>query len=140
LEKEFSWAAEASVAMQVVLDVEVREHEALRSAARTACEALEVEGVESADSLGSRLTTLSGRVDERLRGALHTGVKRSLAVVSSHYAVNLEAVSDGYVLPEDDEEADAEVAKLMEAVEAPGTVLARLFEEEVVPPAPGADP
>ena len=64
MEKEFSWAAEASVAMQVVLDVEVREHEALRSAARTACEALEVEGVESADSLGSRLTTLSGRVDE----------------------------------------------------------------------------
>ena len=71
---------------------------------------------------------------------MHTGVKRALAVVSSHYAVNLEAVNDGYVLPEDDEEADAEVAKLMEAVEAPGTVLASLFEEEVVPPAPAADP
>ena len=68
---------------------------------------------------------------------MHTGVKRALAVVSSHYAVNLEAVSDGYVLPEDDEEADAEVAKLMEA---PGTALASLFEEEVVPPAPAADP
>ena len=135
-----SRAAEASVAMQAVLDVEIREHEALRSTARTACEALEVEGVESADSLGSRLTTLSGRVDERLRGALHTGVKRALAVVSSHYAINLEAISDGYVLPEDDEEADAEVAKLMEAAEAPGTALARLFEEEVVPPAPGTDP
>ena len=64
---------------------------------------------------------LSGRVHERFREALHAGVKRALAVVSSHYAVNLEAVSDGYVLPEDDEEADAEVAKLMEAVEAPGT-------------------
>jgi len=140
LETEFSRAAEASVAMQAVLDVEVREHEALCSAARTACEALEVERVESADSLGSRLTTLSGRVDERLRGALHTGVKRALAVVSSHYAINLEAVSDGYVLPKDDEEADAEVAKLMEAAEAPGTALARLFEEEVVPPAPGTDP
>ena len=68
---------------------------------------------------------------------MHTGVKRALAVVSSHYAVNLEAVSDGYVLPEDDEEADAEVTKLMEA---PGTVLASLFEEKVVPPAPAADP
>ena len=68
---------------------------------------------------------------------MHTGVKHALAVVSSHYAVNLEAVSDGYVLPEDDKEADAEVAKLMEA---PGTVLASLFEEEVVPPAPAADP
>ena len=135
-----SRAAEASVAMQAVLDVEVREHEALRSAARTACEALVVEGVESADSLGSRLTTLSGHVDERLRGALHTGVKHALAVVSSHYAVNLEAISDGYILSEGDEEADVEVTKLMEAAEAPGTALARLFEEEVVPPVPGTDP
>ena len=77
---------------------------------------------------------------ERLRAALHTGVKRALAVVSSHYAVNLEAISDGYVLPEDDEEADTEVAKLMEAVEVPGIALASLFEEEVVPLAPAADP
>ena len=132
--------AEASVAAQAVLDAEVQEHEALRSATHTACEALEVEGVQSASSLGSRLIALSGRVHERLQGVLHTGVKRALAVVSSHYAVNLEAVSDGYILPEDDEEADAEVAKLMEAVEAPGTMLASLFEEEVVPPTPAADP
>ena len=103
-------------------------------------EALEVEGVQSASSLGNRLIALSGRVHERLQEALHTGVKRALAVISSHHAINLEAVSDGYVLPEDDEEADAEVAKLMEVVEAPGTALASLFEEEVVPPAPAADP
>ena len=140
MEKEASQAAEASVAAQAALDVEVREHEALRSAVRTACEALDVEGVQSASSLGSRLIALSGRVHERLRGALHTGVKRALAVVSSHYAgVNLEAVSDGYVLAEDDEEADEEVTKLMEAAEAPGTALASLFEEEVVPPTPSAD-
>ena len=132
--------AEASVAAQAALDVEVREHEALRSAVRSTCEALDVEEVQSASSLGSCLIALSGYVRERLRGALHTGVKHALAVVSSHYAVNLEAVSNGYVLPEDDEEADAEVAKLMEAAEAPGTALARLFEEEVVPPAPGTDP
>ena len=124
-----------------MLEAEIQEHNALQSAARTACEALEVGGgVESGSSLGSRLAALSGRVHERLWGALHTGVKRALAVVSSHYAINLEAVSDGYVLPEDDEEADAEVMKLLEAAEAPGTALARLFEEEVVPPAPAADP
>ena len=46
---------------------------------------------------------------------MHTSVKRALAVVSSHYAINLEAVSDGYVLLEDDEEADVEVVKLLEA-------------------------
>jgi hypothetical protein len=63
-----------------------------------------------------------------------------LAVISSHYVgVDLSAISDGYVLPDDDEEADAVVTKLMEAVEGPGTVLATLFEEEVVPPLPPAD-
>ena len=70
---------------------------------------------------------------------MHTGVKRALAVVSSHYAINLEAVSDGYILPDDDEEADEEVTKLMEVAEVPGTALASLFEEEVVPLAPAVD-
>ena len=139
LEKEASRVAEASAAVQAVLEAETGEHDVLQSAARTVYEALEVEGVQSGSSLRSRLTALSGQVRERLRGALHTGVKRALAVVSSHYAINLEAVSDGYVLPEDDEEADAEVVKLLEAAEAPGTALASLFEEEVVPPAPAAD-
>ena len=74
-----------------------------------------------------------------LRGALHTGVKRALAVISSYYVgVDLPAISDGYVLPDDDEEADAVVTKLMEVAEGPGTVLAMLFEEEVVPPLPSA--
>ena len=77
---------------------------------------------------------------EWLRGALHMGVKRVLAVISSHYlGVDLPAISDGYVLPDDEEEADAAVAKLMEAVEGPSTALATLFEEEVVPPLPSAD-
>ena len=31
------------------------------------------------------------------------------------------------------------VMKLVEAAEAPGTALAKLFEEEVVPPPPSAD-
>jgi len=141
LEKEASQAVEASVAVQAVLEAKIWEHNAMWSAARTTCEALEVEGVESGSSLGSRLIMLSGRVHKRLRGALHMGVKCALAVVSSHNAgINLEAINDGYVLLEDDEEADAEVTKLMEAVEAPGTALASLFEEEVVPPAPAADP
>ena len=91
-------------------------------------------------SLRSHLTALSGQVRERLWGALHTGVKRAMAVISSHYAdVNLEAISDGYILAEDDEEADEEVTKLIEAAKALSTALASLFEEEVVPPAPTAD-
>ena len=77
MEEEASRAAEASVEVQAVLEDEIGEHNALQSVARTACEALEVEGVKSGSSLGSRLIALSGHVRERLRGALHTGVKRA---------------------------------------------------------------
>ena len=82
---------------------------------------------------------LSGQMRERLLVALHMGVKRALSVFSSHYAINLEAISDGYILPDDDEEADEEVTKLKEAAEVPGAVLASLFEEEVVPSASAVD-
>ena len=120
-----------------MLENEIGEHEVLKCAALSACEALEVEGVQSGSSLGSRLITLSNQMRERLRGALHTGVKHALAVISSHYVgVDLPAISDGYVLPDDDDEANAAVTKLMEAAEGPGTALAMLFEEEVVPPLP----
>ena len=126
--------------MKTVLETEIGEHEALKRAALSACEALEVEGVQSGSSLGSRLIALSSQMREQLQGALHTGVKRALAVISSHYlGVDLPAISDGYVLPDDDEEADAVVTKLMEAAEGPGTALATLFEEEVVPPLPSVD-
>ena len=131
--------AEASVAVQATLEAEIEEHDALQAAAGTVCEALAIEVAQSGSSLLSRLAALSGQMRERLRTVLHTGVKRALAVVSSHYAVNLEAVSDGYILPDDDEEANEEVAKLMEAAEVPGTALASLFEEEVVPSAPTAN-
>ena len=131
--------AEASAAVQAALEAETGEHDVLQSTAHTICEALEVEGVQSGSSLRSRLTALSGQVRERLRGALHTGVKRTLAVISSHYVVNLEVVSDGYILPEDNEEADEEVTKLMEAAKALGTALASLFKEEVVPSTSAVD-
>ena len=68
------------------------------------------------------------------------GVKHALAIVSSHYAgIDLEAISDGYVVAEDDEKAKEEVMKLVEVAEAPSMALASLFEEEVVPPAPTTD-
>ncbi|XP_066360887.1 uncharacterized protein [Miscanthus floridulus] len=140
LDDEVSRLTEASVALQTVLDREIEEHEVLQSAARAVCEALEMEGVQSGNSLRSRLTALIGQARQRLREALHTGVKRALAVVSSHYTgVDIEGVSDGYVLFEDAVKAEEELTKLEAAVEGPGTALAKLFEEEVVPPSPSAD-
>ncbi|XP_066391845.1 basal body protein 10-like [Miscanthus floridulus] len=140
LDDEVSRLTEASVALQTVLNREIEEHDMLQSAARTVYEALEMEGVQSGSSLRSRLTALIGQARQRLREALHTGVKRALAVVSSHYAgVDVEGVSDGYVLSEDVVEAEEELTRLEAAVEGPGTALAKLFEEEVVPPSPSTD-
>ncbi|XP_066320194.1 uncharacterized protein [Miscanthus floridulus] len=115
LDDEVSWLTEASVALQTMLDREIEEHEVLQSIARAVCEALEMEGVQS-------------------------GVKRALAVVSSHYtSVDIEGVSDGYVLSKDAIEAEEELTKLEAAVEGPGTTLAKLFEEVVVPLSPSTD-
>ena len=52
--------------MQTVLGNEIGEHEVLKRATLSACEALEVEGVQSGSSLGSRLITLSNQMRERL--------------------------------------------------------------------------
>ena len=64
-----------------------------------------------------------------LRKAVHTGVKRALVVVASHYEVDLKRVSDGYILPDEDDLAEAEVWRLADVVKRPGMVLARHFEE-----------
>ena len=63
---EVTRAAEASVAVQAVLETEIGEHETLKSAARTTYEVLEIEGVQSGSSLGSRLIALSSQMRERL--------------------------------------------------------------------------
>ena len=42
-------------------------------------------------------------------------------------------------MAEDDEKAEEEVMKLVEVAEAPGTALAKLFKEEVVPPVSTTD-
>jgi hypothetical protein len=70
----------------------------------------------------------------RLRGALHHGVRRAFAVLASHYDVDLERVSEGYCLPDDEDAALAEVQRLDAAAKGPGAALASFFEVEVLPP------
>ena len=70
-----------------------------------------------------------------MRDALHTRVKRALAMVSSHYlGIDLPAISEGYIIGNDDDEAWVEVQKLADAAEAPGDALASFFDAEVVLP------
>jgi hypothetical protein len=61
-------------------------------------------------------------------------------VLASHYNVDLERVSQGYCLPNDEEAALAEVQRLDAAVEGPSAALASSFEVEVLRPVslPGA--
>jgi hypothetical protein len=73
-------------------------------------------------------------VRNRLRGALHHGVRRAFAVLASHYDVDLERVSEGYCLPDEEEAALAEVQRLDGAVEGPSAALASSFEVEILPP------
>jgi hypothetical protein len=72
-------------------------------------------------------------VRSRLREALHHGVRRTFAVLASHYDMDLERVSEGYCLPDEDKAALAEVQRLDAAVAGPSSVLASSFEVEILP-------
>ena len=66
-------------------------------------------------------------------------MKKALAVVSSHYAgIDLPAVCEGYVLPDDETEAQEEVQRLEDAATASGDALAAFFDDEVELPPLGA--
>ncbi|XP_066316634.1 uncharacterized protein [Miscanthus floridulus] len=145
-----SWAEQEAASAKAIaeqLKVEQGEHLLTKGAQAEAVKVAEASWVkalawkEKAKGLKKEASRAAeASVAVQLWGALHTGVKRALPIVSSHYAgIDLEAVSDGYVKAKDDEKAEEEVMKLVEAAETPSTALARLFEEEVVPPTPTAN-
>jgi hypothetical protein len=98
------------------------------------CQTFGLDDVPSGSSPQSRLRALGSHVRSRLRGALHHGVMRAFAVLSSHYDVDLERVSEGYCLPDDEDAALAEAQRLNAVAKGPGAVLASFFEVEILPP------
>jgi hypothetical protein len=82
---------------------------------------------------------LGDHVRSRLREALHHGVRQAFAVLASHYVVDLERVSEGYCLPDEDEAALAKVQRLDAAAAGPSAMLATTFEAEILPPAPSSE-
>jgi hypothetical protein len=96
--------------------------------------ALGSDDVPSGSSPQSRLRALGGHARGRVREALHHGVRRAFAVLASHYVVDLERVSEGYCLPDEDDAALAEVQRLDAVAAGPSAVLATTFEAEVLPP------
>jgi hypothetical protein len=118
------------------------EHVAMSEAISAFCQAFGLDGVPSGSFPQSHLRALGGHVRNRLCGALHHGVRRAFAVLASHYDVDLERVSEGYCLPDEEEAALAEVQGLDAVVEGPSVALASSFEVEVLPPVspPRAEP
>jgi hypothetical protein len=98
------------------------------------CQAFGLDGVPSGSSPQSHLRALGVHVRNRLRGALHHDIRRAFAVLASHYDMDLERVSEGYYLPDEEEVALTKVQRLDAAVEGPSAALASSFEVEVLPP------
>jgi hypothetical protein len=107
------------------------------------CRVFGSDDVPTGSSPQSRLQALGDHARGRLREALHHGVRRAFAVLASHYDVDLESVSEGYCLPDEDEAALVEVQRLDEAATGPSAVLATTFKAEILPLVPlseaGAD-
>jgi hypothetical protein len=93
-------------------------------------------------SAGSSASTTSPReapLKVACRPWVTTRVRRAFVVLASHYVVDLERVSEGYCLPDEDEAALAEVHRLDAAASGPSAVLATTFEAEILPLAPSSE-
>jgi hypothetical protein len=123
--------------LQTAYNSSQQELEELRAAALEACQEVEEGDVQAESSMVSRLRALGRHVTQRLRRAFHLGVQKALGVVVSHYQVNLEAISTGYVVPVGvDEEV---VMDRADALAAPATnILAEDFTDFLFPDAPPA--
>jgi hypothetical protein len=135
LSTEFEMALNESVkALAQAAEQKEANRMAMFEAISAFCQVFNLDDVPSGSSPQSRLRALGGHVRSRLREALHHGVRRAFAVLASHYDVDLERVSKGYCLPDEDEAALAEVQRLDAAVMGPRVVLASSFEVEILPP------
>jgi hypothetical protein len=138
LSSEFEAALDESVKNCKALAQAAEQKEADRMAMSEAisafCRTFGLDDVPSGSSPQSRLRALGGHVRSRLRGALHHGVRRAFVVLAFHYDVDLERVSEGYCLPDDEDAALAEVQRLDAAAEGPGAALVSFFKVEILPP------
>jgi hypothetical protein len=124
---------ESAKALARAAEREEADRVAMSEAISAFCQVFGLDDVPSGSSPRSRLRALGGHVRSRLRDVLHHGVRRAFTVLASHYVVDLERVSEGYCLPDEDEATLAEVQRLDAAVAGPSAVLASSFEVEILP-------
>jgi hypothetical protein len=89
------------------------------------------------NSFVRRMAALGRLVHEKIRGGLHHGVKRAMAVIRSGFEYGMGLIADGFItdLDRTDEENEVACLNLIEDTEEPRGRLVKLFEVEVVPPA-----
>ena len=125
----------AKEAVHTALTTAQAEFAELEKTAMSVCQELEGEGAVSGSSVISRLRALGGRIVEHAKCTFRLGVLRALSVASTHYLMDLQRVSSGYVVPDD---ADAGAASaIMDEVDAAAeefaTVLAEKLEADIPP-------
>ena len=88
------------------------------------------------DALVDQLCYLGAMLRDRVRDALHIGVKQAMAVVCSGFSYDMEVVSHGFVtdISKTDAANEERLHALIDDAEVPGERLAKLFEPEVLPP------
>src|SRR6185312_8786149 len=90
------------------------EYADLERTAVSVCQELEGEGAVSGSLVISRLRALGSRIAEHAKSTFRLGVLRTLAVALTHYLMDLQRVSSGYVVP-DNADADAASAIMDDA-------------------------
>jgi hypothetical protein len=130
---------ESAKALAQAAEQREADHVAMSKAISAFCQVFGLDDVPSGSSPQSHLQALGDHARGRLREALHHGVRRAFAVLASHYDVDLERVSEGYCLPDEDEATLAEVQRLDAAAAGPSAVLATTFEVEILPLAPPSE-
>jgi hypothetical protein len=123
--------------VQTAYNSSQQELEELRAAALEVCQEVGEGEAHAGSSLASRLRALGGHVSQRVRRALHLGVKKALGVVASHYQVDFEAVSSGYVVP-DSIEDEVAMDRADALVATAADMLAEDFTDFLFPDAPAA--
>ena len=123
-------------AVSTALMAEQAEYADLERTAVSVCQELEGEGAVSGSSV-IRLQVLGGRIAEHAKSTFRLSVPRALAVASTHYIMDLQRVSSGYVVPTD---ADADAASAImddadtdAAAKEFATVLAAKLEADIPP-------
>jgi RNA 3'-terminal phosphate cyclase len=85
--------------MQTAYNSWQQELEELWAAALETCQEVKEGEAQAGSSMASRLRALSRHVTRRMRRALRLSIQKALDMVTSHYQVDFEAVSSGYVIP-----------------------------------------